>query len=343
MSKILYNSLICILWKKKMSGNSGGIFKKLTEISGEISVTLKLIFSIALILSIIAGFVFAATYMRSNRFFSYEIFSVSNIWIFLLAGIYMVMTLLAAYGLLIYAIFICKSKDSQQKESQYDLDFDKIKANKREAYSEYNEKKLKNESYCEIRLLKLYLLYKVCELFFKVINWFFKFIFLLYKALRSEWLYVVLSIIYGIFIGIGIGCNMLLVTYVLFFILFLVLFLVLYFSNKEVKNRMGLMIAILVIMLLIYFITLLPLSDFHTKFYKEFLQSRGLASDHAEIYLKDKNESVRGKLIFDDGKYAYVEFNRTDSNCGGIGVACEQKLRKKVPSEDVSIFVLPEQ
>ena len=106
---------------------------------------------------------------------------------------------------------------------------------------------------------------------------------------------------------------------------------------------MGLMIAILVIMLLIYFITLLPLSDFHTKFYKEFLQSRGLASDHAEIYLKDKNESVRGKLIFDDGKYAYVEFNRTDSNCGGIGVACEQKLRKKVPSEDVSIFVLPEQ
>lgn len=84
-----------------MSGNSGGIFKKLKEISGEISVTLKLIFSIALILSIIAGFTFVITYMRGNRFFSYEIFNVSNIWIFLLAGIYAVIILICAYGFFI--------------------------------------------------------------------------------------------------------------------------------------------------------------------------------------------------------------------------------------------------
>ena len=67
-----------------------------------------------------------------------------------------------------------------------------------------------------------------------------------------------------------------------------------------------------------------------------------MASDRVEIYLKNENESVIGKLIFDDGKYAYVEFNRTDSNCGGIDVACDQTIRKKVPSEDVSIPVPPE-
>lgn len=76
--------------------------------------------------------------------------------------------------------------------------------------------------------------------------------------------------------------------------------------------------------------------------YDSFLKFCGLASDRVEIYLKNENESVIGKLIFDDGKYAYVEFNRTNSNCGGIDVACDQTIRKKVPSEDVSIPVPPE-
>ena len=72
--------------------------------------------------------------------------------------------------------------------------------------------------------------------------------------------------------------------------------------------------------------------------YKEFLKFINLASDHVEIYLKDKNGSVPGKLIFDDGKYAYVEFNRTDRNCGDVGDSCIKTIRKKVPSEDVSII-----
>ena len=72
--------------------------------------------------------------------------------------------------------------------------------------------------------------------------------------------------------------------------------------------------------------------------YKEFFKSIDLASDHVEIYLKDKNGSVPGKLIFDDGKYAYVEFNRTDRNCGDVGDSCIKTIRKKVPSEDVSII-----
>ena len=159
-----------------MSENTENTFDELKKISKKISVILKLIFSIALMLSIVAGFVFAITYMRSNGFFSYEIFSANNIWIFLLAGIYMVMTLVAACGSLIYGIFICKPKNSQQKQSQHDLNIDEIIVNRREAYSKCNEKKLKNESYCEIRLLRLYLLYKACKFFLKSLIFFLRFL-----------------------------------------------------------------------------------------------------------------------------------------------------------------------
>ena len=71
---------------------------------------------------------------------------------------------------------------------------------------------------------------------------------------------------------------------------------------------------------------------------KKILKSINLASDHVEIYLKDENESINGELIFDDGKYAYLEFNRTVSNCGDVGDSCIKTIRKKVPSEDVSII-----
>lgn len=95
---------------------------------------------------------------------------------------------------------------------------------------------------------------------------------------------------------------------------------------------------------LILLISMLIFPIIWVDIYKEFFKSINLASDHAEIYLKDKNESViSGKLIFDDGKYAYVEFDRTVSNCGDVGDSCIKTIRKKVPSEDVSIFVSPEQ
>ena len=250
MSKILYNSLICILWKKKIIKNQESIFDELKEIYEGISVALKLIFSIALIFSIVMGFTFAVTYMRNKEFFSYEIFSLSNIWIFLLAGIYMVMILLVAYGLLIYAIFIRKPKDSQQKESQHD--------------SNSNIERLKN---------------KFSNLFSTIFNFF-----------NNERNYVYLSIVPAFIICIKIGINLLLAVYIFFFILFLIL----YFVLEEIKDKIKLMIFIIIFALLMYFITLLPFSDFHTKFYKEFLKSINLASDHAEIYLKDKNKSVPG-------------------------------------------------
>lgn len=244
------------------------------------------------------------------------------------------MTLLVAYGLLIYGIFICGPKNSGKKKSQYDLDIDKIIANRREIYNKYNEKKLRSESYCKVRLLWLYSLYKVCKIFLKAINFF-------SKVFNDGRTYVGLNIFFAIFICINIEENWLRVAYICFFILLLILFLILYFSVKEIKNRIGLIIFILVFTLLVHLAALLPFSDIHADFYKIFLQSRSLASDHAEIYLKDKNESIRGKLIFDDGKYAYVEFDRTYSNCIDIGDSCIKTIRRKVPSEDVSIVVSP--
>ena len=298
---------------RNMPENSKNIIDELKEIYEGISVALKLIFSIALIFSIVMGFTFAVTYMRNKEFFSYEIFSLSNIWIFLLAGIYMVMILLVAYGLLIYAIFIRKPKDSQQKESQHD--------------SNSNIERLKNKFsnlFSTIKNLdKEWLKNKFSNLFSTIFNFF-----------NNERNYVYLSIVPAFIICIKIGINLLLAVYIFFFILFLIL----YFVLEEIKDKIKLMIFIIIFALLMYFITLLPFSDFHTKFYKEFLKSINLASDHAEIYLKDKNKSVPGKLIFDDGKYAYVEFDRTYSNCIGVGDSCIKTIRKKVPSEDVSII-----
>ena len=81
------------------------------------------------------------------------------------------------------------------------------------------------------------------------------------------------------------------------------------------------------------------LRDIFKKALNKILKSINLASDHVEIYLRDENKSIiSGRLIFDDGKYAYVEFNRTVSNCDDIGDSCIKTIKKKVPSEDVSII-----
>lgn len=115
------------------------------------------------------------------------------------------------------------------------------------------------------------------------------------------------------------------------------------FYNKSNEEAKKVIIAILIVMFGVYLCSLLIMPKFYADLYSLFLRSLSLAADNAKIYLKNENRSVRGKLIFDDGKYAYVEFNRTDRDCGGIGAACDHIIRKKVPSEDVSIFVSPQQ
>ena len=107
-------------------------------------------------------------------------------------------------------------------------------------------------------------------------------------------------------------------------------------SNEGAKN---VIVAILVLMLGLYLGSLFLVPKFYADLYSSFLKSLSLAANNVEIYLKNQNKHIFGRLIFDDGKYAYVEFNRTDRDYGGIGAACDQIVRKKVPSEDVSILV----
>ena len=76
---------------------------------------------------------------------------------------------------------------------------------------------------------------------------------------------------------------------------------------------------------------------FYVDLYGLFLKSLGLAGN-AKIYLKDENRYIHGKLIFDDGKYAYVEFNNTDSNCS-TNSNTYKIVKKRVSNENVSIFV----
>ena len=106
-------------------------------------------------------------------------------------------------------------------------------------------------------------------------------------------------------------------------------------SYKNTNNFFNYIRLVLIAFFVLFFI-ILGLGG--SRIYKEFLKSINLASDHVEIYLKDKNESINGELIFDDGKYAYVKFNRTVSNCGDVSDSCIKTIRKKVPSEDVSII-----
>ena len=128
--------------------------------------------------------------------------------------------------------------------------------------------------------------------------------------------------------------------FVHFFLFFEILIFVISYTALDIKKWFATFSAIFIGTSYILFLLIVALyPELLNDIYKKILKSINLASDHVEIYLKDKNESViSGKLIFDDGKYAYVEFNRTISNCGDVGDSCIKTIKKKVPSEDVSII-----
>lgn len=108
--KILYNSLICILWKKKIIKNQKSIFDESKEFYEKISPIVKLTSLVASAFSIIS-FTFAMVYMRDNGFFSYEIFSINFIWIFLLIGILFVII----HGFYIFGAYLCVTQNSKKR------------------------------------------------------------------------------------------------------------------------------------------------------------------------------------------------------------------------------------
>ena len=254
------------------------------------------------------GFTFVVTYMRTNSFFSYEIFSLNSMWMFFMAFLYLFVIIFALYFFSI--AFIYFKLYEPLSNIIYIL----------------KECHARNKTGLRCRCIRRY------------VNWLSFFVSI----------YLIVCNIIVILLCCHFACTIKKITITCFIAIYIistiVFFLIPIITRCCEKAFIPKVVGFIVLVLYTgVFVVALYEQDISIELYKKFLQSRGLVSDHAEIYLKNENKSVPGKLIFDDGKYAYVEFNRTDSNCGGIGVACEQIIRKKVPSEDVSILVPLEQ
>uniref|UniRef100_UPI0026271C1C hypothetical protein n=1 Tax=uncultured Campylobacter sp. TaxID=218934 RepID=UPI0026271C1C len=326
---------------QKISESPKNNFNKLKEISEGILSILKLISLIMSTFSIIIGFVFTMTYMRDNGFFSYEIFSINFMWVFLLVG----MLLIVIHGFYILGAHLRITKKTDGEAAYITCIF-------------INTTLIicvflaccciLYDNVVFIDLILIYFLalivlsiaYCTCyykkQEYMKKILWF------------TEIIYIIIFIAFFYHKGLQ-GVDSSFIVFAIFFFLFEALIIFISCAAITIER----FFAALGIMFIAFHILFLSLSvPIFSHFFEEsqyysfnfickkFLKSINLASDNVEIYLKDKNESViSGKLIFDDGKYAYVEFNRTVSNCGDVGDSCIKTIRKKVPSEDVSIII----
>lgn len=325
---------------QKISESPKNNFNKLKEISEGILSILKLISLIMSIFSIIIGFVFAVTYMRDNGFFSYEVFSINFMWIFLLMG----MLLIVIHGFYILGAHLRITKKTDGKAAYITCIF------------------INTTLIICVFLACCCILYDNVVFIDLIIIYFLALIFLsivyctcYYKKQEymkkilwfTEIMYIIIFIAFFYYKGLQ-GIDSSFIVFAIFFFLFEALII---FVSYDPINIERFFVALSIIFIAFHILFLLlsvpSISQFFKKpqyfsfnfICKKFLESINLASDSVEIYLKDKNESViSGKLIFDDGKYAYVEFNRTVSNCGDVGDSCIKTIRKKVPSEDVSII-----
>lgn len=277
---------------------SGKFSDKLNEILGKISPTFNLISSIACIP--LAGFIFNVTYMRANGFFSYEIFSINFMWIFLLMGIFFVLILLIIHGFYILGAYL---RITHQRTETIQI--------------------IKDQIIIPTRNQKIGIVfYNVCIIANIIAIMAFAFLAYHHKLYNNT---------------ILIDFNFL---FIFIFLIFEISIVIISYVAIDIKRWFAAFSVIFIgISYIILFLSAILYPELLGDIFKKALKSMSLASDHAEIYLKDKNESViSGKLIFDDGKYAYVEFDRTVSNCGDVGDSCIKTIRKKVPSEDVSII-----
>ncbi|WP_298063874.1 hypothetical protein [uncultured Campylobacter sp.] len=277
---------------------SGKFSDKLNEILGKISPTFNLISSLACIP--LAGFIFNVTYMRANGFFSYEIFSINFMWIFLLMGIFFVLILLIIHGFYILGAYL---RITHQRTETIQIIKDQIIIPTR------NQKNW----YC--------LLYNVCIIAnITIAIMAFAFLAYCHKLYNNT---------------ILIDFNFLFIS---IFPIFEISIVIISYVAIDIKRWFAAFSVIFIGIFYILFLSAILYPELLGNIFKKALKSISLASDHVEIYLKDKNESINGELIFDDGKYAYVKFDRTVSNCGDVGDSCIKTIKKKVPSEDVSII-----
>ena len=325
---------------QKNQKNSENIFNKLKEICEGILSILKLISLIMPAFSIIIGFVFAMTYMRDNGFFSYEIFSINFMWVFLLVG----MLLIVIHGFYILGAHLRITKKTDGEAAYITCIFINI------TLIIFVFLACCCILYDNIVFIHLIIIYFLALIVLSIV-----YCTCCYKKQEcmkkipwvTEIIYIVIFIAFFCFEGLQ-GVDSSFIVFAIFFFLFEAL--IIFISCAAITiERFFVALGIMFIAFHILFLSLsVPIfSQFfeESQYYsfnficKKFLKSINLASDNVEIYLKDKNESIiSGRLIFDDGKYAYVEFNRTVSNCDDIGDSCIKTIKKKVPSEDVSII-----
>lgn len=319
---------------------------KLNDILDKISPTFKLISSITCIP--LAGFIFNVTYMRANGFFSYEIFSINFMWIFLLMGIFFVLILLIIHGLYILGAYL---RIIHQRTETIQIIKDQIIIPTRNqkigivfnvciianiiaimafAFLAYHHKLYNNTVFVKFNLIAFFILSIIV-----LIIYFYKDCKIRMIALLVLIVYIVL---YIYFIK-KFDFKIILFLFISIFLIFEISIVIISYVAIDIKRWFA---AFIVICCVIPYSILLSVPLFPRDFNvnhicNKILKFINLASDHAEIYLKDKNKSVPGKLIFDDGKYAYVKFKNIDSNCSVGSNTCEI-VRKKVPSEDVGII-----
>lgn len=99
----------------------------------------------------------------------------------------------------------------------------------------------------------------------------------------------------------------------------------------ERKNSKHFFILIFGAFVLLTYAAILFPHAFETGF-ERFLKTKGLSAARAEIYLKDKQKFVIGRLIFRDSAFAYVRF---EDRIWGVG---ERNVTKILPLESISIL-----
>lgn len=103
-----------------------------------------------------------------------------------------------------------------------------------------------------------------------------------------------------------------------------------------IDRRFG--IKLIMLSLLLTGIVLLAIAypKLFNEAFKKILLDESLAANKVEIYLKNKDKFVLGKMVFKDNKFAYVEYKdivKIDDN-----VSLEQNISQMIPVENVSIL-----
>ena len=155
--------------------------------------------------------------------------------------------------------------------------------------------------------------------------------------------YICQIIYYCIMICVIIAVLLIFCTKIHNVFLFFILMCVLYYmlikaSVLYVKNKFNGFFAVLAIALVMIICVSFANSDVLNIGFKKFLTDKSLAADKVEIYLKDKNRFVEGKMVFMDSKFAYVIYEDTKINSDGTFSKELYIANKRVPIENVTIL-----